>query len=650
MKYRSEIDGLRAIAVLPVIFFHAGLEFLSGGYVGVDVFFVISGYLITSIILSEIEQGKFSLANFYERRARRILPALFVVMLVSLPFAWLWLLPSDMKDFARSLIAVPLFSSNILFWQESGYWGTANELKPMLHTWSLAVEEQYYIFFPIFLMILWKIRKRWIFSSLIVIAVISLLASNWGAYNRPTANFFMLPTRVWELAIGACIAYYFLQIKKIEKPFIISKTIDEVLGFLGLLMIIYAVFMFSPETPFPSFYTLVPTVGAGLIILFASNTTIVGKFLSTKFFVGIGLISYSVYLWHQPLLAFSRHAALSQPSVLMLSGIAALSIPLAYLSWRFIEKPFRTKGMFTRKAIFTYAIIGSAIFIAVGAIGIKTNGFENRSTTSDISFDSIHNKWRVNDGLSKACTEEFTLTAECRTSNKPEIMVWGDSYAMHLVPGIIASNPDAKVIQMTKYLCGPFFDVAPIIKPDYPLSWAEGCLDYTNKLHNWLKENDTIKYAVLSSPFNQYVSEDATILLRDGEILSPKFVFIQKQFEKTLEELVKLGIKPVIFSPPPANGYNIGRCLTKADWRGENLNQCDFKREQMSSERSLVYEFLDTFKDKYQVVHLDDYVCDDNNCRSHIGSSYIYRDEGHFSHEGSALMGKKYDFYGTITK
>ena len=195
MKYRSEIDGLRALAVLPVIFFHAGFELFSGGFVGVDVFLVISGYLITTIIISEMSEGKFSILKFYERRARRILPALFFVMLVSLPFAWLWLTPKDLKDFGQSLIATSTFSSNILFWLESGYFDTATELKPLLHTWSLAVEEQYYILFPIFLLITWRLGLKWILSILAIILVISLGAAHWGAYNKPNAAFYLLPTR-----------------------------------------------------------------------------------------------------------------------------------------------------------------------------------------------------------------------------------------------------------------------------------------------------------------------------------------------------------------------------------------------------------------------------------------------------------------------
>lgn len=210
IKYRREIDGLRAIAVLAVILFHAGFKAFGGGFVGVDVFFVISGYLITTIILSDMSRQKFSIVTFYERRARRILPALFFVMLCCVPFAWMWLRPVDFKSFSESLVAVSAFSSNILFWRESGYFGTASELKPLLHTWSLAVEEQYYVLFPLFLMALWKLRKRRVFGTLLLGGVLSLIAAQWGAYHKPSAAFYLLPTRAWELAMGALIAFYFI--------------------------------------------------------------------------------------------------------------------------------------------------------------------------------------------------------------------------------------------------------------------------------------------------------------------------------------------------------------------------------------------------------------------------------------------------------
>ena len=377
MKYRVEIDGLRAIAVVPIILFHAGFEYFSGGFVGVDVFFVISGYLITTIILSEKEQGTFSLVNFYERRFRRILPALFMVMLVSLIFSLLWLMPSYMEDFSQSLMAVSTFSSNILFWRESGYWEISNELKPLLHTWSLAVEEQYYVLYPLFLMQIWNFRKDWILGSFIVIAAISLATAQWGAYNKPIPTFYLLPTRGWELAIGAGIAYYFLYRKQTVRTLLSHKSVNEALGLLGLLMISYAVYVFDKGTPFPSLYALVPTVGTGLIILFSSSQTMVGRLLSIKPLVAVGLISYGAYLWHWPLLVFARHLSITEPSELTFAILALLTFPLAYLSWRYIEKPFRTKSISSRKTIFTLSFIGSVLFITVGLAGHFSNGFED---------------------------------------------------------------------------------------------------------------------------------------------------------------------------------------------------------------------------------------------------------------------------------
>ena len=206
--YRREIDGLRALAVVPVILFHAGFRAFSGGYVGVDVFFVISGYLITSLIIAEKALGTFSLARFYERRARRILPALFVVMAVCIPVAWLCLLPSDMEAFSKSLVAVSVFASNVLFYRESGYFAADAELKPLLHTWSLAVEEQYYVLYPLFLLAAWRFGRKWVVASIAIVALFSLALAQWGAFNSPAATFFLLPTRGWELLAGALIAFY----------------------------------------------------------------------------------------------------------------------------------------------------------------------------------------------------------------------------------------------------------------------------------------------------------------------------------------------------------------------------------------------------------------------------------------------------------
>ena len=283
MKYRAEIDGLRVLCLACNIL-HAGFEWFSGGYVGIDIFFVISGYLITTIIISDMAEEKFSIIDFYERRARRILPALFFVMAACLPFAWLLLTPNDLKDFGESLIAISFFSSNIFFWLEDGYFSAASELKPLLHTWSLAVEEQFYILFPIFLILAWRFGVKWVLIFLLVIFFISFGTAQWGAYNAPSATYYLL-----QLEVG--IACWCLSAFYKHYTYIKSLALNQALSLIGFGMIIYSVIKFDQTTPFPSLYTLIPTIGTGLLILCAVPKTIVYKLLSFKPFVWIGLIS-----------------------------------------------------------------------------------------------------------------------------------------------------------------------------------------------------------------------------------------------------------------------------------------------------------------------------------------------------------------------
>jgi peptidoglycan/LPS O-acetylase OafA/YrhL len=645
MKYRREIDGLRAVAILPVIFFHAGFKAFEGGFVGVDMFFVISGYLITTIILSDMNKGKFSLVTFYERRARRILPALFFVMLCCLPFAWLWLLPSHLKDFSESLTGISAFSSNILFWKESGYFGTAAELKPLLHTWSLSVEEQYYVLFPLFLMVLWELRKRWIFGSLMVVAILSLMVAQWGAYNMPSATFFLLPTRGWELAIGALIAFYFLY-KKEQSEFVAShKTISGVFGLLGLALICYSIFAFNKSTPFPSLYALLPTVGTALIIIFSTSDTISGRLLSTKTMVGIGLVSYSTYLWHQPLFAFARHRSFSEPSVALLLVLSVISIALAYFSWRYIEMPFRDKKAVSRKKVFNFAVVGSLVFAVIGLVGHIENGFDKRVVSSGMLMTDIEEKLTVFHSISIDCMNEYTLTPECRTSDEPEIVVLGDSYARNLVQGILSSNPQSKVAQMTKNVCGPFFDLAPVT-PKYPASWAKSCLEFNSNVREWLKTSKSVKYAVLSSPFSQYYGDNQ--LLIGDTLYEPNEELLAEYFVSTLKELKDMGIKPIVFSPAPRTGEDIGRCLAKSAFLGEQLESCNFKRDEESENSVDVYKFLRNIESNSRVVYLDEFICDDKGCNASIDGTFIYGDSGHLTKEGVILLGKNMNFYDLI--
>lgn len=344
MKYRAEVDGLRALAVVPVILFHAGIEHFSGGFVGVDIFFVISGYLITTILIDDLNNNRFSIVDFYERRARRILPALYFVMLSCIPFAWMWMIPSQLVEFSNSLVAVSLFVSNFLFWKESGYFESAAEEKPLLHTWSLAVEEQCYILFPIFLLLAWRYGRERVFWMIVLPAVLSLVLGEYGARKFQAANFYLTPTRAWELFSGS-IAAFIVQRRGVRK--------NNVLSVIGLAAIIFSIFAYDESTPFPSVYTLVPVVGVVFLILFADKSTLPAKILSNSLFVGIGLISYSAYLWHQPLFAFARIRSVETPSSNLMLLLSVMSIVLAFFSWKYIEQPFRSKARFSRVAIFS---------------------------------------------------------------------------------------------------------------------------------------------------------------------------------------------------------------------------------------------------------------------------------------------------------
>lgn len=651
MKYRREIDGLRSFAVLPVIFFHAGFSIFSGGYVGVDVFFVISGYLITTIIVSEKESDSFSIVKFYERRARRILPALFFVVLVSLPFAWAWMLPEELTDYSRSLVAVAAFSSNILFWLESGYFESAAELKPFLHTWSLAVEEQYYLFFPLLIVLLWRFGNRVICWTLLALGAASLLTAQLLSGVYPSANFYLLPSRLWELLIGSLIAIFLFRDIRVwpapgDRRY---QSIAEAASLLGLLLILYAVFFFTAETPFPSLYTLVPTIGTGLIIVFASDKTLVGKMLSFKPLVGIGLVSYSAYLWHQPLFAFARLRSIGEPDHLLMGFLGLLSLILAFFSWKYVEQPFRDKRTFSRERIFQGAFAASILVLALGLSGHFGEGFDGRTTRSGVSYADagLDHRIRSNHGLSKKCDGAFTLTRECRTDDEPEILVWGDSFAMHLVEGILASNPDARLIQMTKSVCGPIVGIAPT-NADWPPAWSDRCIAFNDRVIAWLEENESIRYVVLASPFNQYLDDNWRIRTRGG-IDQAGSASLSRQLALTVEAVSNAGAIPVVFAPPPSNGNNLGNCLARAVSVGEDLAKCNFELLEYEDRNADVIALLSSLQETVRVVWPAESLCDDQVCTASIDGVFVYRDRRHYSYEGSAVVGKTMNFYERIT-
>lgn len=643
MKYRAEIDGLRALAVLPVILFHAGFETFGGGFVGVDVFFVISGYLITTIILVDLEQGQFSLLTFYERRIRRIVPALFLVMLACIPFAWFWLLPGDMKDFSQSLVAVSVFASNILFWQESGYFDTAADLKPLLHTWSLGVEEQFYVLYPLLLMCLWYLGKRWFAAVLLGLFFVSLTAAQWASNAMPSAGFYLLPTRGWELLLGAFAALYLARADRAG----LSARLSELAGCLGVILILFAVFVFSDNTPFPGLYALVPTVGTLLVILFASQQTVVGQLLGSRMLVGIGLISCSAYLWHQPLFAFARHRSLTEPGHLLFALLSVAALALAYLSWRFVELPFRNRANLSRKQVFLWAALGSGFVISVGLLGHLTQGvFIERPRVTEAM--AIESRLVPSRGLSSDCGIVYNESENCQTHDDPDVLVWGDSYAMHLVPGLIASNPDTKLVQKTVSACGPILDIAPRFDWGGP-SWSEQCIATNDKVFEFLKASPGIKYVVLSSLLRQYISDDSTVLTRDGAIVPGEQITLESMIS-TINQIKALGKIPVVFSVTPQNGENIGLCLKKAMLFDADRKQCHVSAADSHVFQADVWKVLEKVEEITPVVWLTEGLCSTDSCKTFAGDILIYRDTGHLSREGGAYLGREMDFYGRLVQ
>ena len=427
MQYRPEIDGLRAVAVIPVILFHAGFDWAAGGYIGVDIFFVISGYLITGIILKDIDREQFSLIRFYERRARRILPALLVVVLACIPLSIWLMVPFQLRDFSQSIIATLLFASNFYFWKKSDYFEADSESMPLLHTWSLAIEEQFYLVFPLLLLFLFRRGKKFLVTIVIAAGIASLLAAEYGWRASPAANFYFPTTRAWQLLAGALCAIY-LQNKKPKS--------DVALASIGLSFVIASIVLFGPNTPHPSALTLLPVIGVVLLLLFTDSENNIGRLLSLPILSGVGLISYSAYLWHVPLLAFLQIYFFSEPPLFAIYIAILATFILAYSSWRYIEQPVRKKTSVSHRAFLSTTGSAATLLLFIGAAGVITDGLY--STKLDLANTSTAGLVIDRDEV-LAVRREFWAEIMPR-SNDPfkkdrrhKILVLGDSLSQDLM-------------------------------------------------------------------------------------------------------------------------------------------------------------------------------------------------------------------------
>lgn len=534
-KYRSDIDGLRTIAVLSVVAYHAFPDWLRGGFVGVDIFFVISGFLISSIILNGVTQGRFSFRTFYARRIKRIFPALILVLVSCLVLGWFVLLPVEYKELGRHVVAGAGFVSNLVLWSESGYFDTAAELKPLLHLWSLGIEEQFYIVWPLVLYLAWRRRFNLLRLTLAVILA-SFLLNLYMVRSDQVDAFYSPLARFWELLVGSILAH--LSLLRHEPPdSTLQNRIRTAKSVIGMSLIGFAVVFLNKGMQFPGWWALLPVVGAYLLISAGPRAFFNRTVLSSRPMVFIGLISYPLYLWHWPLLAFARIVHSGTPPPLIRLAAVVLSVVLAYLTYYFLEKPIRfsfslKKSVPALSAIMLTTAVGS--FAYVGSKGVP--GRFSAEVQSYITYQyDFRIDARVGTCWLSATDAPGAYANDCvdqPRDGKPLVIVWGDSHAARFLPGLRTLKPGGlQWAQFTRDACPPMLDFG-----------YENCVNANSFIVGKIKElhPDTV---ILFAVWNQYLSYD-------GDDLH------FKKLALTIQKLNEIGIPRIIVVGPAPQWRN----------------------------------------------------------------------------------------------
>ncbi|MCH7822367.1 MAG: acyltransferase [Proteobacteria bacterium] len=642
-KYRPDIDGLRAIAVLCVIFYHSGIGLFSGGYVGVDVFFVISGFLITTIIVREIGEQRFSLANFYQRRMRRILPAIITVVVFCLVVGIVLFETSDYEDLARSSIANNLFLSNVYFNWQAGYFDAAAELKPLLHTWSLSVEEQYYLLFPLLLLLIARFGGKRYLGVLIPILLLSFAACVVGMDVDRTAVFYLLPTRAWELLIGSFLAI------AVIRP-LQNTVMRNVVAGLGLFLVMYSNIAFDDQTSFPGASAAVPTIGAALIIYTGgSGATVVSRLLSIRPIVFVGLISYSLYLWHWPLLVFAKYykaVDLTQQEKLFLFAVIFL---VSVLSWRFVETPFREKRLLaTRRSIFLASFAVTAVLIAVGLSVLVTGGNPGRHKLEQfanvVGGDTEWERWKACKEIMEEPDIDKSLCIIGKSGGEPSFILWGDSHAQSLASAVnlsAARNGVTGVIA-TRNRCPPLQE---IVRPG-----RLDCHEFNSTILDYISQHGEIDTVILAARWTlsvkgtRYKNEDGSLVelldIRDSlSTRSSGRELLDAGLRRTIRSLKDLGQRVVVVGPIPEIGYRVPSANHIALITGRDVNAMIAPRldEYLDRNEEVLEIITQIQKDAaIEVVRPASILCNESFCRVALENGVaLYRDDHHLSTFGS---------------
>jgi len=676
--YRGDIDGLRCIAVLAVVFYHANLPGFSGGFTGVDIFFVISGFLITSMVLQAQLTNQFRLRRFYVRRARRLFPALLAVLATSALLGWFLLLPDELEDFGESLATALAFSSNILFWSEAGYFEGPSHFKPLLHTWSLAVEEQYYLIFPLMLIALAAICGRgtnrpltaerffWPLLGLTLpLFLLSLGLSQWSLGRSSAAAFFLLPQRFFELLIGSIVA-----IVLTLRPALAEQqhpALTRVIAIVGVLMIGYAVFGFDKTTRFPGFSALIPCMGTALVICAGTLSPQSTRWLSLRPLTFVGLISYSLYLWHWPILVYLEHYLVRPPEALDTAFALTAAFVMAYLSWRFIERPFRAHMparpepiLADKKLLPAYAAIAFA-GIAGGLAMDQTNGFPARLPEAVRGIANyIDDKPPGRKRCSNFMAADVNANNLCRigdSATRPDFVVWGDSHAIMLIPEFAQAGQKLgrTGLNATTNGCGP------LLGAQRPRSDPTGdCPAFNRAVFEIIQQSPKIKTVVLHARWPIY-AEGTRYKYESGEPLglvstspenpdhgaSNSLVGNRHAFEQTLRRTVTslqaLNKQVVILAGVPETGWATPNVLAKGVWRNRSVAIAPTADEYRARQRFVVSLLTDLQEEGVVVYWPADRLCENELCRiSTIDKKAyplpLYIDEDHLSSLGAAEL------------
>jgi peptidoglycan/LPS O-acetylase OafA/YrhL len=650
LKYRADVDGLRAIAILPVVLYHFGVPGFSGGYVGVDVFFVISGFLITSLIYGEVTAGEFSLVRFYDRRIRRIFPALFSVLFGTSLLAAVVLFPSAFADFATTVAATAGFVSNFQFWSDAGYFDVAADRKPLLHTWSLAVEEQFYVLFPPLMMFIGRFLKGQFGAVLTVVFVASLALSAVGVVAEPSFTFYLLPTRTWELLLGSLIA-----VGTLKAPG--NAAVAGTMSLVGILMIAAAVATFTAATVFPGPAALLPCVGAALIIVAGQTAApAVNRLLSRTPFVFIGKISYSLYLWHWPLLVFAKYQLARSPTAVEATLLMLLSGMLSVMSWRFIEGPFRGAGaVLTRPRLFATAGAAIAAALILGASINLLKGVPQRFQEETLALLAPGQEfagWQCPEATEQTPAGPMCAIAAGRTGDTggrpPSFLVWGDSHARALLPAVtLAARPfDRSGLVSIRNACPPLWGV------DRADSRDNRCRRHNDAVMEYVLTTE-IPMVILVARWSidaegtRYGEEEGrdVFLLdddTDGLSLAENRLVFARGVARTISRLRAAGRRVVVVGPVPEIGRDVPETLARYHHRGIE-KEFGPTRADFEARNGFVLDFFKRHTRDVEFVYPHHVLCPHSPCSVVRDGKPLYADDDHLSRFGAETVSGLFD-------